>query len=116
MDTGSLVEGVKRTVKEDCCEDNPITSVIYKSGKYEGKIEGYEEAPDEYEKKLLNQADEFLKKSHIFEGEKNADEQLLDEYEKKICELSEKINRTEVENKYLQQLLLRERKLRKIAS
>lgn len=116
VDERSLVEGVKRTVKEDYCEDNPLTSAIYKSGKYDGKIEGYEEASDEYEKKLLKQADEFLEQTHIFESESNAYEGLLDEYEKEICKLSEKINRTEAENEYLQQLLLRERKLRKMVS
>lgn len=112
---GSLVEGVKRTVKEDFCEDNPLTRVIYKSGKYDGKIEGYDEASDEYEKKLLALADDFLKQSRIFESEKDAYEQLLDEYEKEIDELSEKVNRTEAENEYLQKLLLRDRKLRKMA-
>ncbi|MBL4932766.1 hypothetical protein [Clostridium paridis] len=115
VDEGNLVEGVKRTVKEDYCEDNPLTSAIYKSGKYDGKIEGYEEASYEYEKKLLTQADEFLNQTRIFEIEKDAYEQLLDEYEKEIDELSEKVNRTEAENQYLHQLLLRDRKLRKMA-
>lgn len=114
-DEGSLVEGIKRTVKEDYCEDNPLTSAIYKSGKYDGKVEGYEEASDEYEKKFLAQADEFLKQTRIFESEKDAYDQLLDEYEKEIDKLSEKVNRTEAENEYLQQLLLRDRKLRKMA-
>ncbi len=82
-DEGSLIEGVKRTVKEDYCEDNPITSTIYKSGKYDGRKEGYAEASDEYEKE--------------------------------IAELSGKVNKTEAENEYLQQLLLKDRKLRKMA-
>lgn len=50
-DEGSLVEGVKRTIKEDYCEDNPLINA--KSDKYDGKIEGDEETSCEYEKKLL---------------------------------------------------------------
>lgn len=115
VDEGNLVGGVKRTIKEDFCEDNPLTSAIYKSGKYDGKVEGYEEASDEYERKLLAQADKFLKQTRIFENERDCYEQLLDEYEKEIDELSKKVNRTKVENEYLQQLLTRERKLRKMA-
>lgn len=30
VDEGSVKDGIKRTVKEDYCEDNPITSTIYK--------------------------------------------------------------------------------------
>lgn len=115
-DEGNLMDGVKRTVKEDLCEDNPITSAIYNSGKYDGEIEGYVEASNEYEKKLISQANEFLKQVCIFESEKHAYEQLLDEYEKEINLLSEKGNRTEAENVYLQQLLMTDRKLRKMAS
>lgn len=112
---GSVVEGVKRYVKEDLCEDNPITSRIYQAGRYDGKIEGYEEASDEYEDKLLKQADEFLKQKQIYESEREAYEELLDEYEAEIDALSEKLDRTERENEYLQQLLLRDRKLRRMA-
>ena len=116
VDEGNLIEGLKRTAKEDYCEDNPLTKVIYESGKYDAKIEGYAEASEEYENKLLKQADELLKQTRIFESEKNSYEILLDEYEKEIYKLEEKINRTETENEYLQQLLLRERRLRKMAS
>ncbi|MCR5667427.1 MAG: hypothetical protein K6G05_00045 [Lachnospiraceae bacterium] len=114
VDEGSIVDGIKRTVKEDFCEDNPITSRVYQSGRYDGKIEGYEEASDEYEEKLLKQADEFLKQKQIFESERDSYEELLDAYEEEIDALSEKVNRTEAENEYLQQLLIRERKLRKM--
>lgn len=116
VDERNLVKGLKKTIKKDYCEDNPLTKVIYESGKYDGKIQGYEEVAEEYKNKLLKQADEFLKQTYIFESEKNAYEQLLDEYEKEIYKLYEKVNRTETENEYLQQLLLRERRLRKIAS
>lgn len=115
VDEGGIVDGVKRTIKEDYTEDNPITSAIYKSGKYEGKKEGYAEASEEYEAKLLEQADKFLAQEKIFESERNEYEKLLDEYEAEIDALTEKVNRTEAENAYLQQLLLRDRKLRKMA-
>ena len=111
----SLVEGVKRTWKEDVYEDNPITSGIYKAGCREGKKEGYVEASYEYEKKLLEQADLFLKQKKIYEKERDAYEALLDEYEKEISNLMEKVNRTTAENEYLNALLMKERMLRKLA-
>jgi hypothetical protein len=112
----SVVEGFKRTVREDLCEDNPITSRVYQAGRYDGKVEGYEEASDEYESKLLKQADEFLKQQEIFDSERDAYEQLLDDYDAEINAFSEKLDRTEAENEYLQQLLLRDRESRKMAS
>ncbi len=115
VEEGSVIEGIKRTAKEDLCEDNPITSRVYQAGRYDGKVEGYEEASDEYEEKLLKQADEFLRQKKIYESERAAYEELLDEYEVEIDTLSEKVNRTEAENEYLQQLLLRDRKLRRMA-
>lgn len=115
VEEGSVIEGIKRTAKEDLCEDNPITSRVYQAGRYDGKVEGYEEASDEYEEKLLKQADEFLRQKKIYERERAAYEELLDEYEVEIDALSEKVNRTEAENEYLQQLLLRDRKLRRMA-
>ena len=114
VDEGSLIEGLKRTVKEDYYEDNPITSYVYRSGKCDGKIEGYEKASAEYENKLLKQADEFLRQTKIFEDQKAAYEQLLDEYEQEIDQLNEKVDSTEAEKEYLQQLLLREYRLRKM--
>lgn len=114
VEEGSVIGGIKRTAKEDICEDNPITSRIYQTGKYDGQVEGYEKASNEYEEKLLKQADEFLKQKKIYENEREAYFNLLDEYEAEINSLSEKIKRTEGENEYLQQLLLRERKLRRM--
>ena len=111
---GSIVYGLKKTIKEDLCEDNPITSIFYKSGQFDGKIDGYQEASDAYESKLLEQADQFLEQEKIFKSEVSAYETLLDEYEVEINILSEKIGKTEVENEYLHQLLLRDRKLRKM--
>lgn len=57
----------------------------------------------------------MIKLNRIFESERDAYEALLDEYETEIDDLSEKLDRTEEENEYLQQLLLRDRKLRRMA-
>ena len=62
IDEGSVVEGIKKSVKQNYCEDNPVTTPIYEAGKFDGKKEGYVEASNEYEKKLLEQADLFLQK------------------------------------------------------
>lgn len=82
---------------------------------HEGEQAGYARASDVYEKKLLEQADQFLAQSQSFERERDAYEVLLDEYEAEIQKLTNKVNRTEAENEYLQNLLLRERQLLKIA-
>ena len=81
----------------------------------EGERAGYARASDVYEKKLLEQADQFLAQTQLYEKERDAYETLLDEYEAEIQKLTEKVNRTEIENQYLQQLLLRERQLLKIS-
>lgn len=115
VDEGSIVDGFKKTIKEDWTEDNPIGKAIYDSGKYDGKKAGYAEASDEYEKKLISQAEEFLSQKKNFERERDGYETLLDEYEKEIEILTDKANKTQEENEYLQQLLLMERRLRKMA-
>ena len=115
IDERSIVNGVKRTIKEDICEDNPITSTIYNTGKYDGKIDGYNEAAREYESKLLEQADLFLKQKSKFENERDAYEQLLNDYEIAIDELERNLNRTKAENLMLQKLLLKERQLKNLA-
>lgn len=115
VDEGSIVEGYKKTVKQEIIEDNPITSPVYKAGKYDGKKEGYAEASDEYEKKLLDQAEEFLNQKKNFEKEREDYEKLLDEYEIEINMLTKKANKSEGEKGYLQELLLMERKLRRMA-
>ena len=101
--------------KQEITEDNPLTSPVYKYGKYDGKKEGYAEASDEYEKKLLEQADEFLKQKKDYEKERDEYETLLDAYEQEIEKLENKVNRTQAENELLQQLLIRERGLMKLA-
>lgn len=116
LDEESIVKGVKKTVKEDFCEDNPVTAHIYNVGKFDGKKDGYAQASEEYEAKLLEQADLFLKQIKDFKKEKEAYEELLKEYEVAIAELEEKANRTEQENQLLQSLLLKERQLKKLVA
>ena len=41
-------------IKEDLTEDNPLGKMIYDSGRYDGKKEGYEEASAEYELSLIH--------------------------------------------------------------
>lgn len=112
VDEGSVSDGVKKTIKEDMTEDSPIGKMIYESGRYDGKKEGYEEASSEYEHKLIEQADRFLKQASVIEKERDEYEKLLDEYDKEIELLENKADKTDRENKYLQELLLKERKLR----
>lgn len=114
LDEGSVVEGIKRTEKEYLYEDNPITSRVYQAGRSDGEVEGYKGASDEYESKLLKQADEFLIQKQIFESERDAYERLLDNYESEINALDAKIDKSEADKEYLHQLLLRERELRKL--
>lgn len=114
-DEGSITDGCIKTQKENWTEDNPIGKLIYTSGKYDGKKEGYAEASDVYEKKLIHQAEEFIIQKRDFEREHDDYEALLDEYETELDRLSEKINKTEAEKEYLLQLLLMDRKLRKMA-
>lgn len=113
-DEGSIIDGIKKTVDEDLHEDNPITSRIYESGRYEGKKEGYVEASNEYEQKLLNQADEFLKQKIVFKSQQKDYEELLDTYDLEINNLEAKLSRSEAENQYLQELLIRDKKLRRM--
>lgn len=111
VDEGSVSDGVKKTIKEDLTEDSPIGKMIYESGRYDGKKEGYEEASAEYEHKLIEQADRFLTQTRVFEEERDEYEKLLDEYDQEIELLENKADKTDRENKYLQELLLKERKL-----
>lgn len=71
VDEGSVVGGYKKSINQEIAEDNSFTSPVYKYGKYDGKKEGYAEASTEYEKSLLNQADEFLKQEKDYEKERN---------------------------------------------
>lgn len=115
VEEGSIIDGLKRTYKEDLTEDNPIGKIIYDSGKHDGNKEGYARASEQYEEKLLRQANEFLSQKKDFEHERNQYEALLDEYEKEIDILTEKADKSQQECEYLQQLLLTELRLRKLA-
>ena len=109
-----VVDGFKENIRRERQEDNPFTSHLYQEGKSDGKKEGYVKASKEYEAKLLSQADEFLKQKTIYEKQRDEYDKLLKEYEAEIERLSQKQAKTEEENKYLQELLLRERGLRKL--
>lgn len=117
MKEHGVVDGMKKTIKEDYGEDMPITSNIYNSikneGKYEGKKEGYVKASNEYETKLLKQAEEFLKQKKAYESEKKEREQLINDYEKYIDEMSARDNLSPEENEYFNNILIMERKLKK---
>ena len=114
VDEGGVSGGVKRTLKEDFCEDNPITSTFYKIGKNDGKQEGYVEASKVYELKLRSLTEMFLNKKKVYDNQVADYEMLLNDYEALIDELQQKYNRTQEENEYLNLLLINERNLRKI--
>ncbi len=115
IDEGGVVEGVKKSIDQEIKEDNPLTSMIYETGKVDGKVEGYKEASFEYEKKLREQAELFLKQKKSFESCRDEYERLLDEYEEAIEELKSKLNKTENENKLLKQMIKYQKELRQLA-
>lgn len=82
---------------------------------FEGKKQGYAEASDVYEKKLLEQANMFTKEKDAFTKERDEYEDLLDKFDKRICELQEKVNKSQQEVVLLNELLLKERELRKLS-
>lgn len=114
VDEGGVSRGVKRTLKEDFYEDNPITSTFYKIGKNDGKQEGYVEASKVYELKLRSLTEMFLNQKKVYDNQVADYEMLLNDYEALIDELQQKYNRTQEENEYLNLLLINERNLRKI--
>lgn len=87
---------------------------LYDEGKDEGRHDGYVEASYEYEKKLLKQAEEFLNQKEIIASKRREYDLLLDEYETYINELEKKVEITEQQKDYLNQLLMIKRKLRKL--
>lgn len=114
VNEGGVVKGVKKSIKQEFCEDNPLTTAIYKAGKSDGKVEGYAEASDEYEDKLIKQGDLFLQEKKDLMKERDEFIELLDEYDKKIQELQEKNDKSEAEIRLLQMLLLKERELKRL--
>lgn len=87
---------------------------LYDEGKDEGRRDGYVEASYEYEKKLLKQAEEFLKQKEIAKSKRKQYDNLINEYENYIDELENKVQITEEEKEYLNRLLITERKLRRL--
>lgn len=87
---------------------------LYDEGKDEGRRDGYVEASYEYEKKLLKQAEEFLKQKEIAKSKRKQYDNLINEYENYIDELENKVQITEQEKEYLNRLLITERKLRRL--
>ena len=81
---------------------------------YEGKKQGYAEASDEYEKKLLRQAVDVIYLQIDFVLDRVAYEAVLDEYDFEIDKLNSKLNKSEDEKEYLYQLMLKERELKKL--
>ena len=110
-------KGFVEDIKETLTEDFPLTAIPYqmgkKNGKYEGKKDGYQEASYEYEKKLIAQANAFLKQEKDFKKEKQAYEKLLDDYEKVISYYENK-QKTNEENQLLEKLKAEDKKLKNL--
>ena len=92
IDEGSVVEGWKKSIKQEYCEDNPVTVPIYRAGEYDGKVKGYTEASDEYDKLFLEQEEKFRQQTKEHKRECQEKEALLDESFKKIAELIDEDN------------------------
>lgn len=112
--TREKVELFSRIAREGFYKRIPIINRVYSSGKYDGKQDGYVQASKEYEKKLLEQADQFLAQKKIFENQKDQYDALLVEYEQYIQEMEARDSLTNEEETQLNQILLTERKLKKI--
>lgn len=100
-----VVDGLKEKFKEDWLEDNPITGTLYQAGKNEGHKEGYIEASNEYEAKLLKQANYFLSQKKVYQSEKENFNKLLDEYECYIEELEERVKLFEINRGVLEDFI-----------
>lgn len=91
-----------------------LTKHAFNEGKHIGKKEGYVEASYEYEKKLLQQANKFLEQREAFNKENEEYRLLLNEYENYIEKLESREYLSIQEKDYLNQLLLAERKLKRL--
>ncbi|MCC3865651.1 hypothetical protein K0040_15415 [Terrisporobacter petrolearius] len=101
--------GYKYTILSD-----KFTQHAFNQGKHVGKKEGYQQASYEYEKKLLKQAEEFLKQTKIFESDKARYDKLIDDYERYIDEMMKKISMSNEEKDYMNQIMIMEKKLKKL--
>lgn len=106
-DEGDIVDGIKRTVKEDITEDNLIAA-IYNAGKNkgyrEGQQDGYIRCSEQYEEKLRKQADSFFEIENKWKAEKAEYDALLDECERTIAELEAQVAATN-SDEYKQRLI-----------
>lgn len=91
-----------------------LTDKVFEKGRSLGKKEGYEQCSFEYEKKLLKQAEEFLKQIKVFESDKVRYEKLIDDYDRYIDEMMQKSNMSNQEKDYMNQIMVMERKLKKL--
>jgi hypothetical protein len=80
-----VVEEIKDKVKEGV-KKAPILKQVYKMGEYDGKKDGYTEASEKYEDKLIRQLQEFVKKENEHKATSKEKEDLLNEYEAYIEE------------------------------
>lgn len=111
----SLGDAIIHEGKEIICEDTPGLNLIYDAGKFDGKKEGYQEASGEYEKKICELTNMFLAQNKVHKQQEDEYNKLLDEYDILITQLTNKVEKTEAENKNLMSLLAAERKLRKLS-
>ena len=91
-----------------------LTDKVFEKGRISGKKEGYEQCSFEYEKKLLKQAEEFLKQIKVLESDKVRREKLIDDYDRYIDEMMQKNNVSEQEKDYMNQIMIMERRLKKL--
>jgi hypothetical protein len=101
-------------MKETYTEDFPLTAAFYKAGKRSGYKEGYESASNEYQQKLLQQADEFLSQKEILKRDVKKYQKLLDEYDNEIERLTKENEKTKKECEYLKLLLKKREELKEM--
>lgn len=81
----AVLEEVKDKVKEGV-KKAPILKQVYKMGECDGKKDGYTQASEKYEDKLIRQLQEFIKKENEYKVTSKEREDLLNEYEAYIEE------------------------------
>ncbi|UXZ09322.1 hypothetical protein F1C14_04230 [Clostridium perfringens] len=93
----------------------PGISHVYNAGKHDGKKKrDMKKLLMSMRKKLIKQADEFLKQEKVFEIDRARYEQLIDDYEIYIEEMMKKSNMSNEEKDYMNQIMVIERKLKQL--
>lgn len=105
LEEKDIVKGIQKYSKEYFCEDFPVTSISYQLGHKDGTNDGINKASAEYEKKLADQADEFIRQKELLKQETEKYEKLIDDMEGEIEALENKLNRSEEENRALKLLI-----------